>query len=181
MLKGWADESLLDSFQDERHAAAAENLAVTRRTSRFLAPRSAAEHRLRRALMSLAKQHAFARTMVNAGRMSVANDYPAAPALPQGGTTVQNVPLMHADGAPTTVMQLLREAGDRALCFSFGEAPDAPDDDTVMTLRVGALADAGIDLVDVDGRLAAHLDVRGKNAVRVRPDAYRAGSLGNGA
>ena len=181
VLKGWADESLLDSFQDERHAAAAENLAVTRRTSRFLAPRSAAEHRLRRALMSLAKQHAFARTMVNAGRMSVANDYPAAPALPQGGTTVQNVPLLHADGAPTTVMQLLREAGDRALCFSFGEAPDAPDDDTVMTLRVGALADAGIDLVDVDGRLAAHLDVRGKNAVRVRPDAYRAGSLGNGA
>ena len=173
VLKGWAQASLLDSYHDERHAAAAENLAVTRRTSRFLAPRSQAEHCMRRAVVGLARRHAFARTLVNAGRMSVANDYPAATQLPQGGVTVQNVPLQHADGRATSVMQLLREAGDQSLCFCFGAAGVAPDT-TVKALRVG------VDIIDREGRLAAHLGlnsgasgVSGAGAVVVRPDAYR--------
>jgi 3-(3-hydroxy-phenyl)propionate hydroxylase len=182
VLKGWAGEELLDSFQDERHAAAAENLAVTRRTSRFLAPRSASEHRFRRAVMTLAKRHAFARTMVNAGRMSVANDYPAAPALPKGGVTVQNVPLQRADGSATTLMQLLREAGNRNLRLQFGGDETSPNAVSTQTLRVAAQPGPGVDVVDATGRLAAHLgvhlgvhlDVQTAAAVTVRPDAYRA-------
>ena len=38
MLHGWAPESLLDSYDDERHAAALENLEVTSDTMRFLVP-----------------------------------------------------------------------------------------------------------------------------------------------
>lgn len=170
VLKGWAGDDLLDSYQDERHPAAAENLAVTRRTTRFLAPRSSAEMRLRRAVVSLARRHAFARTLVNAGRMSVANAYPPAKALPEGGVTVQNLPLQHADGRATTLMQLLREAGDQALCFCFGGAmPDATSD-AMRTLHVG------VDILDPQGQLAAHLGLSpaAAAAVLVRPDAYRA-------
>jgi hypothetical protein len=38
VLRGWAPESLLDSYHDERHAAALENIEVTGATMRFLVP-----------------------------------------------------------------------------------------------------------------------------------------------
>ena len=48
--------TLLDSYHAERHPAAVENLTVCRRTARFLAPRSRAEHRIRRAVCTLARR-----------------------------------------------------------------------------------------------------------------------------
>jgi 2-polyprenyl-6-methoxyphenol hydroxylase-like FAD-dependent oxidoreductase len=38
VLRGWAPQALLESYHDERHAAALENLAVTGATMRFLVP-----------------------------------------------------------------------------------------------------------------------------------------------
>jgi len=76
VLQGQAGEALVDSYHHERHAAAVENLRVTSRTARFLAPRSAAEHRLRRAVVALARTHEFARRVANTGRMAQANAYP---------------------------------------------------------------------------------------------------------
>lgn len=168
VLKGWADESLLDSYQAERHPAALQNLKVTRRTNRFLAPRSPLELLMRRAVVALAREHAFARTLVDSGRMSVANDYPPGPALPAGGVTVQNLALRRGDGASTTVMQLLRDAGSRAIAFVFGDAAAPASRASLQVLRVGG------DVLDDDGRLAAHLGLRGPGVVIVRPDAYRA-------
>ena len=40
--RGWAPAALLESYHDERHAAALENLAVTTATMRFLVPPDAA-------------------------------------------------------------------------------------------------------------------------------------------
>jgi pentachlorophenol monooxygenase/3-(3-hydroxy-phenyl)propionate hydroxylase len=48
VVRGWAPEALLATYHDERHAAAAENLAVTDATMRFLVPRSEAGWRVRR-------------------------------------------------------------------------------------------------------------------------------------
>jgi len=48
VARGWAPASLLASYQDERHAAAAENRAVTDATMRFLVPQSEAGRRARR-------------------------------------------------------------------------------------------------------------------------------------
>ena len=98
VLAGEASEALLDSYHAERHPAAQQNLEVTSRTARFMAPRSPIEHELRRAVIDLARHHAFARTLVNTGRMSVANPYPPAACLPAGATSVQNLRLTHADG-----------------------------------------------------------------------------------
>lgn len=108
-LSGKADPALLETYNNERRAAALQNLEVTSRTAVFMAPRSPAEHTLRRAIVALAKHYPFARSFVNTGRMSVANDYPVSSQLPQGGRTVQNVVLHSPDGARVTLAGLLRE------------------------------------------------------------------------
>ena len=75
----------------------------TSRTARFLAPRSAAEHRMRRAVVRpRAQRHEFARRLANTGRMAQANAYPPSPWAPGGARSVQNVAF---DG--TTLMRLL--------------------------------------------------------------------------
>src|SRR6185369_16252386 len=111
---GEAGESLVDSYHAERHAAAVENLRVTSRTARFLAPRSAAEHRLRRAVVALARTHEFARRLANTGRMAQANAYPPSPWAKAGARSVQNVAF---DG--TTLMHCLA-GGTRFLGLAFG-------------------------------------------------------------
>lgn len=186
VLQGQAQDSLLDSYSAERRAACAENLQVTNRSARFLAPRSPAEHTLRRAVLALAKAYSFARPMANTGRMSVANDYPASRWLPQGSRTVQNLALQLADTRSTTLMQLLSE-GTRFLALWF--APDAAQAQTaqdhlnaegwpVDLLTVGGEHPR---LRDTDGQLARHLgldpaDCAGTLCL-IRPDAYLAATL----
>jgi 3-(3-hydroxy-phenyl)propionate hydroxylase len=164
VLQGRADDSLLDSYQAERRPAAVENLRVTSRTARFLAPKSAVEHRLRRAVISLARRHDFARLMVNTGRMSVANAYPPSHWLPQGATSVQNVAF---DG--TTVMRVLRE-GTRFVALWFG-APEAEAAARVQARGVRVL------VARPEDDLGRHLGARENTLVLVRPDAYVAATI----
>ncbi len=177
VLGGQAGEALLDSYHAERHPAAKQNLEVTSRTARFLAPRSAAEHLVRRAVLGLAREHAFARGLVNAGRMSVANDYAANPWLPQGGRTVQNLALREAGGAGTSLMQLLR-GGTRwlGLCFESAAGEVAAAAQRLRGLPIELLAVGGphAALHDERGVLAQHLGVQAGGVALVRPDAYLA-------
>lgn len=184
VAQGRAGDALLDSYDAERRPAAQENLTVTSRSARFLAPRSPAEHTLRRAVVALAKRHTFARALVNTGRMSVANDYPAAPLLPEGGRTVQNLPLRWADGRQTTLMQLLAE-GTQCLGLWFAptraQAQAASDATAALPLRLLAVGgDSGLPTLQADETLARHLGIDPSAAggfVLVRPDAYRAALL----
>jgi 3-(3-hydroxy-phenyl)propionate hydroxylase len=162
VLAGAAGEALIDSYHDERHAAAAENLKVTSRTSRFLAPRSAAEHRIRRAVATLARRHEFARRLSNTGRMAQANDYPASAWAGDGARSVQNVAF---DG--TTLMRCLAE-GTRFLGLVVGA--DAATIDRLSALRGRWPIDfRGVDAV---GPLATHVGAAAGTVVIVRPDAY---------
>jgi 3-(3-hydroxy-phenyl)propionate hydroxylase len=184
VAQGHAGDALLDSYDAERQPAAKQNLQVTSRSARFLAPRSPAEHTLRRAVVALAARHPFARTLVNTGRMSVANDYPAAPALPDGGRTVQNLPLRWADGRETTLMQLLAD-GTRCLGLWFSptraQADAAREATASLPLRLLAIGgDSGLPTLQADDRLATHLGIGGAGGFAlVRPDAYRAAVLAN--
>ncbi|MSQ60233.1 MAG: FAD-binding monooxygenase [Betaproteobacteria bacterium] len=114
---GEADERLLDSYHDERRAAAVENLQVARRTARFLASLSPAEKLFRQAVLDLAREHAFARALVDTGRMSVANAYPVSRHLPQGARSVPNLPLPGGQA----LVDLFKE-GTRFTAIAFGEA-----------------------------------------------------------
>jgi len=116
-----ATPALLHSYHEERHEAALHNVLVTNRTARFLRPADGAERVLRSATISLAKCHAFARQLVNTGRMSVPNEYSRSSACaPEGGRALQNVALRWADGTPGDVADLLQWSEGRLLLLVFG-------------------------------------------------------------
>jgi 3-(3-hydroxy-phenyl)propionate hydroxylase len=167
VVQGNIGEALVDSYHAERHAAAVENLKVTSRTARFLAPRSAAEHRLRRAVVALARTHPFARKLANTGRMAQANDYPPSRWAPEGARSLQNVAL-----GTTTLMQLLA-GGTRflGLWIGGGDAEVASLADLARRLPFAAHA------VAADGPLAAHVAAAPGTLVLVRPDAYVAATI----
>ena len=71
VLRGLAPPALLDSYDAERGAAADENIRASTRSTDFMTPRTPAAAVLRDAVLSLAPQHAFARSLVNSGRLSV--------------------------------------------------------------------------------------------------------------
>ena len=183
---GQAPDSLLDSYSTERQPAAAENLRVTSRSARFLAPRSPAEQVLRRAALKLARRHAFARPLVNTGRMSVANDYPPSPWLPQGSRTVQNLTLQDAAGQSQSLMDLLRQ-GTRFVGLWFAPPPDealrACRELAALPVDLYAIGHSEVLPVkqDPEGVLARHLGLDpaacAGTLCLVRPDAYLAATI----
>ena len=183
VLRGQAGSALLDSYDAERRPAAQKNLEVTSRSARFLAPRSPAEHTMRRAVVALAARHAFARGMVNTGRMSVPNEYPASEYLPAGARSVQNLVLQDADDVSVPLVALL---GADTCCLALWREPDATTAAAAhaalagMPVRLVALGgDSGLPTYRVDARELAHLglDAPGQ-LLLLRPDAYRAALLG---
>ena len=187
VLAGQATDQLLDSYDAERQPAAQENLAVTSRTARFLAPRSAAEHTLRRAVVALARRYEFARTMVNTGRMSIANPYPPSPFLPQGGFSVQNVAISLPDRQPARLVDLLG-ASTRLVGIWF----DARAAESAGVLEAGVLelqkrwpldvyrcgGDARLPAIgDPEGALAGQLQASPGMFCLLRPDGYCAARI----
>ncbi len=167
VLDGQAGEALIDSYHDERFAAATENLVVAKRTTRFLAPRSAAEHRIRRAVAALARRHAFARALMNTGRMAQANDYPPSCFAEGGARSVQNIAF---DG--TTPMRCLA-GGTRFLGLAIGA--DAAALDALAPL--GERWPVAFRGLAAGSALATHLGAADGSVVLIRPDAYVAANV----
>jgi 3-(3-hydroxy-phenyl)propionate hydroxylase len=71
VLQGKAPESLLDTYASEREFAADENILNSTRSTDFITPKSAVSRIFRDAVLTLARDHAFARRLVNSGRLSV--------------------------------------------------------------------------------------------------------------
>lgn len=69
VLRGWAPEALLDSYESERRAAALENVEVTTATMDFLVPRSHADMTRRREVLERAVSDPAAREQVDSGRL----------------------------------------------------------------------------------------------------------------
>ncbi|PTX54583.1 3-(3-hydroxy-phenyl)propionate hydroxylase [Litoreibacter ponti] len=70
VLRG-APESLLETYEEERIAAADENILNSTRATDFLTPKSEISTIFRNAVLDLAGKYAFARPLVNSGRLSV--------------------------------------------------------------------------------------------------------------
>jgi 3-(3-hydroxy-phenyl)propionate hydroxylase len=122
VLQGRAAPALLDSYHEERHEAAKQNVLVTNRTARFLRPADGVERVFRSAALGLATKHPFARQFVNTGRMAVANPYTRSSVCEaNGGLSVQNVAFTWADGSHGLFNDLLRWAGGDLLLLLFGD------------------------------------------------------------
>jgi 3-(3-hydroxy-phenyl)propionate hydroxylase len=184
VLQGRAAAKLLDSYHEERHEAAQQNVLVTNRTARFLRPADGAERLFRTAALGLARQYPFARQLVNTGRMAVANPYTRSSVCEStGGQSVQNVAFDWPDGSKGVVNDLLLWAEGRLLLLVFGD----PGRTGIARLRA-LVAEAPLRCVQVlgpsdhagalehvrdpHGHLQGACHVFGHAWALVRPDAY---------
>jgi 3-(3-hydroxy-phenyl)propionate hydroxylase len=174
VLTGAADEALLDTYDEERRAAAAHNIKVTGRTIRFLAPRSPFEHRLREAVLDLARRYDFARALVDTGRLSVAYDYSASSLTTNGGAALPNLAVTHPNGTPGALSDLLRGPGAPVLLLCFpGFEPPVRTNTNVRAFACNGPVDA---LPIVRGEGLAALGADGEVLV-IRPDQHLAARL----
>jgi 3-(3-hydroxy-phenyl)propionate hydroxylase len=132
VLQRGASPKLLDSYSAERVPAAQENIELTRRTMRFLSPKPGAQMLLRSAVLGLAKTQAFARSLVNTGRMSVSNVYSNSPLNVgvHGGRPIQNVMLKRLASesmTPTATLHTAADASAAACDSATNAASHAPD------------------------------------------------------
>jgi 3-(3-hydroxy-phenyl)propionate hydroxylase len=190
VLRGWAPESLLDSYHDERHAAALENIEVTGATMRFLVPGSEEEARRRLDVLERAATDPRARAEVDSGRLAEpfwyvdsplttpdeGRPFPGRPArgdvpVPAPGVLVPDCPVT-VPGRPDVVRlrQLARE-GVTVLLGDDAEVPDLPD------LRDLPVAVHRIRDLDAGPILREALGARPHEVWVLRPDAHVAAVL----
>lgn len=75
VVQGKASDALLETYHEERALGADENILNSTRATDFITPKSKMSHVFRNAVLDLAEQHAFARPLVNSGRLSVPCTY----------------------------------------------------------------------------------------------------------
>lgn len=173
VLQGWASAALVASYGPEREYAADENIANSTRATDFITPKSEISRLFRDAALHLARDHAFARRIVNSGRLSVPATLHASPLnTPDtdtfAGTQVPGAVLLDAplarQGQPTW---LLRELGPLFTLIVFGAAPGwAFEVPQVQVLQIG------VEVRDSDGLAAQRLDALPHTAYLVRPDQH---------
>lgn len=182
-----APHTLLDSYHQERHEAATVNVNVTSRTTRYLRPSDGAERLFRDATIALAKQHSFARALVNTGRMAEANPYTRSSVCTYShalvGQSVQNIAFKWANGKAGCLNDLLRWANGNLLLLWFGNLSKA----TAAKLQQLAAA-SGVHVVQVvahaghaqatevvvDAKATLHKACGQQPWALVRPDSYLA-------
>jgi 3-(3-hydroxy-phenyl)propionate hydroxylase len=128
VLSGKAPQALLDSYSEEREYAADDNIRVSTRSTDFMTPKSKASRAFRDSVLELSRNHAFARPLVNSGRLSTPTPYLSSSLNTmtpdeqsfQGemkpGTNCADAPI-HIDGTPSW---FLNQVGDRFTVLIFG-------------------------------------------------------------
>ena len=98
ILRGLASESLLEGYDAERVMAADENILNSTRSTDFLTPKTQVSKTFRDAVLRLAADYAFARPLVNSGRLSVPCVYRDLPGF--GPDALAGGPARSRPGAP---------------------------------------------------------------------------------
>lgn len=175
VLHGDAPEALMDSYHTERAFAADENIMNSTRSTDFITPKNAASRRFRDAVLDLSENHAFARPLVNSGRLSQATSYTHSPLNTADmaefsgkmapGTVCSDAPITLADGSGW----FLHQIGHGFSVLVFGDAPTAP-------IRVGNvqanILRVGPDFGDTEQHLTTRFDGQPGTTYLIRPDQY---------
>jgi 3-(3-hydroxy-phenyl)propionate hydroxylase len=195
VIDGLAPDTLLDSYSEERGFAADENLMNSTRSTDFITPKSEVSRDLRNAVLTLAGEHAFARALVNSGRLSVPahlsdSRLNTPDAEPFAGVMGPGAPM---DDAPVQAAGrdawLLQHTGQHFVLMLFcddAQQLDAAQREAIRTLaqdriavhtllvarRAAAGAAAAPLVVDVKGLAAQRFDARAGTAYLLRPDQH---------
>jgi 3-(3-hydroxy-phenyl)propionate hydroxylase len=173
ILKGQAPESLIETYDLERSAAADENIRHSTRSTDFIAPRSAQERRFRDAALRLARHADFAKRMVNSGRLSTPSTYETPLSTPDQetwrgaallGAPLPDVPLRDGDGRPIWLLDAV--GGEETILHVRNGAPPPASDRRVLVI--------GEDLVDDAGLFHRRFDATPGATYLVRPDQHLA-------
>ncbi len=191
VLKGYAGEDLIRSYDEERTLAAEINILNSTRSTDFITPKSRASMMLRDATLELAKDQPCVRGFVNSGRLSMPVPYPASSlnspdvdgwdAGIAPGTNTIDAPIAVGGDPAWFIDQLgwqfkavvfVGDAGldplERASLKALSE-----EDVPVEVLLVGAGADADFPVLhDTKGLLATRLGASEGATYLFRPDQY---------
>jgi 2-polyprenyl-6-methoxyphenol hydroxylase-like FAD-dependent oxidoreductase len=190
---GWAPRALLDSYHDERAAAAAENLRVTSATMEFLAPQTDKLRARRADTLRRALTDPLARSQINSGKLAEPFWYtasplttPAGPAAfstepggprpPVPGVICPDGPCV-ADGQRTRLRRLL---GRSVVVLTRQAAALAGFRPAIVGALGGPVSAWALDEIDPTGVLAETLAATRDSVHVVRPDGHLAAVLPNG-
>lgn len=194
VIDGQAPEQLLDSYSAERIFAADENIMNSTRSTDFITPKSPVSKTFRNAVLGLAEHYAFARALVNSGRLSVPSfltesilntpdtDTFAGDMVP--GAPMDDAPIESAGSAPW----LLGTLGNRFQLLHFVEDAATLDLGTVHALKAlahervaveaivvaarGQAPEALRTVIDKAGRIRERYDMRAGTTYLARPDQH---------
>lgn len=195
VVQGLASERLLDSYSQEREAAADENIRHSSRSTDFISPKSEISRVFRNAVLKLAREHPFARTLVNSGRLSSPSVYgdsslntPDGEAFPDAarpGSCALDAPiermgvrqwwLDELDGRFVLAVFCHRGAPAAAELQWLRMLDAEPLGAHVVLVRSAGHAeeDHGLhSVIDSDGLMAQRYDMRGGGAYLIRPDQH---------
>ena len=173
VLDGDAPAALIDSYHEERAYAADDNIGHSTRATDFITPKSRSSTRLRNAVLELARTEAFARPLVNSGRLSSPTPYLVSSLNTPDADTFQGKMLPGTNCADAPIQLngkeawLLNQLGQGFTLLSFGPAqPVSVGGCTANVLEVGK------DIQDVKGVLKARYDGQPGTVYLIRPDQY---------
>jgi 3-(3-hydroxy-phenyl)propionate hydroxylase len=190
VIRGEAPDRLLDTYSDERVFAADENIMNSTRSTDFITPKSAASRTFRNAVLQLAGHHAFARKLVNSGRLSVPSVYTASALNTPDSETFAGdmVPGAPLDDAPVEIGGapgwLLDQLGGRFQLLVYVERAADADTRALADLKAALAVEPvlisaspgghpGVRVLhDTRGRFLERYDALPGSAWLVRPDQH---------
>lgn len=182
VLRGQAPEALLNSYASEREYAADENIRNSTRATDFITPKSDISRVFRDAVLALAKDYPFARTLVNSGRLSVpvtlhgsmlnTPDVDAFECRLVPGSVALDAPVQLPDGSASWLLSQLG-ASFSLIVYGADVSLDAPCHVVHIQANNDAinLAQANV-LIDIDGLIAKRYDMQPGTAYLLRPDHH---------
>lgn len=187
VAEGKAPEALIDTYDEERQAAAHFNIMTTHRSAEFMMPKTEIARAFRKAVLGLTGKFPFARALVNGGRLSDPFVYADSSLTTNGGEAAANPPV---EGGPPGIGHLfdLTKGGARFLLLWWPGEKDLGSDlsdlaarEPLEILAVGGEPPRGefVHAADPAGKLAAAFRAGPGDVVLLRPDQHVAAHLSN--
>lgn len=190
VLHGTASPELLGSYDTERIQAADENISNSTRATDFITPKSEISRLFRDSTLLLARDHAFARRLVNSGRLSVpctvdeselnSVDHEVFHNAMRPGAAAADAPVL-LNGRPSWFLRQLASGAFTLLLFDGPSVRELVREvqtewEGLAPLEVLLVGDRFVDgaltVEDAEGLLAQRFDGEPETAYLIRPDQH---------